>query len=110
MSGDWETERRNPFEGVVVSEFPVPPATPELVLILAGLEADRKSRGNEWCRKHGIGARRAVLGPSLPPNVVKLNTGARHPDEIRALTAAEMARNTLAAHCRKCGGCPWSKA
>jgi hypothetical protein len=87
----------------------MPAPTPELVLILSGLEADRKERGKEWCRKHGAGLRRAQLGPSLPPNVVALRSGPRAPEELRALAAAEAAREALKAHCVRCGGCAWAK-
>ena len=62
----------------------------ELMIVLAGLIADRDRKGAEWCRKHGVGKRRRVLSSQIAPNVIV--------DNSDALAILE-------AHCRACGKC-----
>jgi hypothetical protein len=80
----------------------VPEPSPDLVITLAGLEAQREERGNAWCEKHGVGARRRVVERELPDDA---RSETPHP----YCQAKAHARVLLAAYCRHCGGCPWAR-
>lgn len=84
------------------------PISPELLIEFAGLDAEREHRGVDWCRKHGVGARRARLGRLLPINIIELES-ARSPEMLAYAEAQRSAQLWLKAHCKACGGCRLSK-
>jgi hypothetical protein len=86
-----------------VERLPEPSA--DLIITLAGLEAERERRGNAWCEKHGVGARRLILDREMPANVEMLPSSER-PGYAAAKAGA---RVLLAVHCRQCGGCPFAR-
>jgi hypothetical protein len=86
----------------------VPGPTPELLIVLADLEVKREKHGNDWCRRHGVGARRLYLGRALPTNVVSVNPP-QSPKLLEYLKAKQTAQETLAMHCHMCGGCKLAK-
>jgi hypothetical protein len=75
--------------------------SPELLILLAALEARREQKGAEWCRKHGIGAQRVILGTGL--KVVSM--AARSPEAATFVRARKEAADLLMNACRVCGGC-----
>lgn len=59
--------------------------------------------GAVWCRQHGTGRRRELLGYAGPANIVRIkDTEADH--------ALNDARQFLHEHCRICGLCELAKA
>lgn len=73
--------------------------TPELLIVLASLEARREDRGTEWCRKHGLGAVRRLVERKLPAHVIA------HPATATYPAAQDTAISLLGAVCRACRGC-----
>lgn len=74
------------------------------ILQFADLIADREYKGTDWCNKHGIGARRYVLGPALPSNVTGLPPH-RSRSALAGVQAQRLAQKWLAEECKRCGGC-----
>jgi hypothetical protein len=75
--------------------------SPELLILLAAIEARRDHKGADWCRRHGIGAQRAILANC---NVLPLSAG-RSPEMLAYLESRRRAADVLAATCAVCRGC-----
>jgi hypothetical protein len=75
-----------------------------MLILLADFKAERERRGAQWCKKRGVGARRKLLGRVLAPNVIDLSAS-QSPELKRFMVSQRAAQETLAAHCRACGGC-----
>ena len=77
-------------------------ASTSLLIVLAGLIADRERKGYRWCRKNGIGKRRQFVGAVLPPTI-------KNPSVAAYIGAQREAASVLAAECRRCRGCELSR-
>jgi hypothetical protein len=78
--------------------------SPEMMIGLAGLVAERERKGKRWCRKLGVGARWRLLGRILPVNVVEMPSGAEA--LAPSLNAQRQAQTWLLNVCKTCRGCP----
>ena len=70
--------------------------TPELLIAMAGLIADRERKGPKWCEKWGVGKRRELIGATLPENVGDLSG---------YVEAQRSAAEILESHCKVCRRC-----
>ena len=74
---------------------------PELLIVLAGLIADRERKGAKWCEKNGVGRLRRIVGAAVP-NVVTIAAASVPPEVLEAQRASAV---ILADHCQRCGQC-----
>lgn len=73
--------------------------TPEMLIVLAFVEAKRLKQGNpSWCRKHFVGRARKILERPMLTNVIPIDSEAAPPPQKAAQAA-------LANVCRACKGC-----
>lgn len=70
---------------------------PALLIVLAGLMADRERKGFAYCEKWGIGRSRAIIGEALP----MITEG-----PLAEFAAGQReAALVLETECLRCGGC-----
>lgn len=85
----------------------LPPPDHGAVIVLAVLDAWRRTKGEEWCRKRGVGAARQALEARRDEsrNVLRmLPPGTRTVEQT--IKDAEL---VLTATCRSCGKCEMAK-
>lgn len=71
----------------------------ELLIVLAGLIADRDRKGPKHCEKWGVGKRRMIVGMALPVAEVVNAPVAAYAEAQREAAGA------LEAECRRCRLC-----
>lgn len=85
-----------------MSESHKPVITPELLIMLAFVEAKRLKQDNgPWCRRYFVGKARRLLGRELSGNVLPIS-----PEAAAYIDPQRDAQLALKALCKKCGGCP----
>lgn len=76
--------------------------TPELMIVMAGLYAQRDRKGKRWCREKGIGAIRKAIGPeNVEPISTSIVPRVREYEENR-----RQAAGILVTACKVCARCP----
>jgi hypothetical protein len=82
-----------------------PGATPELLVLIAMMEAFRELHGVDWCQHSFVGPMRGSLSRGFPANVLEM-TVERTPELVGYMAAQRRAADLLARMCRACGRCP----
>lgn len=80
----------------------------ETKLLAFVLNSMRAERGKKWCKNHGVGAYRLMLGNPPPDNVTPIDCG-KSPWSRNGHRTSEALQKMFAAVCKDCGCCKWGR-